>query len=113
MTYVESAVIPVPTNKRAAYLDMAKPMRDRAIEAGAIDVMEAWGSDVPDGEITSFRKAVQATDDETIVLSWIIWPNKAACEAGRPKIMADMGPSDFPFDPTRMIFGGFEPMLDD
>ncbi len=113
MTYVEAAVIPVPTKNRQAYLDMAKPMRDRAIEAGAIEVMEAWGSNVPDGDLTSFIKSVQANEDETIVLSWIIWPSKAACEAGRPQIMSGMGPSDFPFDPNRMIFGGFDPMLED
>ncbi len=111
MTYIEAAIIPVPTANKDAYVAMAIPMRDRALEAGALDVVETWGSDVPDGDLTSMIKAVQATEDETIVLSWIIWPSKEACEAGRSHIMEGMGPSDFPFDPSRMIFGGFEPLL--
>lgn len=112
MSFVEAAVIAVPTENKDAYINMATSMATRAKECGALAVMEAWGDDVPDGELTSFIKSVQATKDETIILSWIIWPDQATRDAGRPKIMEGMGPNDFPFDPTRMIFGGFTPIVE-
>jgi uncharacterized protein YbaA (DUF1428 family) len=49
------------------------------------------------------------------VFSWIVWPSKAVRDAGNQKMkndprMKDM--KDMPFDGQRMIFGGFDVMLD-
>ena len=82
---------------------------------GATRVVECWGDDVPDGKLTDFRRAVQAKEDETVVFSWIEWPDKATRDAGMEKI--DEGPAhgegagDMPFDGKRMIFGGFVPVV--
>ena len=71
--------------------------------------------DVPEGEVTSFRKAVKAGDDEPVVFSWTCWPDKETREAGWEKMMSDpafgeaMG--DMPMDGKRMIYGGFSPIL--
>ena len=71
---------------------------------------------VPDGELTSFPKAVQKRDDETICFSWIVWPSKEARDAGMKKVMADerMKPENnpMPFDGKRLIFGGFETLVE-
>ncbi len=59
--------------------------------------------------------AVKAEPNENVVFSWIVWPSKAARDEGQRKVMADprMQPaSDMPFDGKRMIFGGFETLLD-
>jgi len=78
-------------------------------------VIESWGDDVPDGKVTDFRRAVQATSEETVALSWIEWPDKATRDAGMKKMLEDprMDPSTpgnppMPFDGKRMIFGGFQ-----
>lgn len=58
-------------------------------EHGATRVVECWGDDVPEGEATSFPKAVQKTDDETVCFSWIVWPSKEVCDSSMKKVMAD------------------------
>src|SRR5882757_2187239 len=84
-------------------------------EYGAVRVVEGWGDDVPDGQITDFRRAVKAEDGETIVYSWIEWPSKAARDEAWAKVMADprMQPDkeNMPFDGQRMFWGGFAPIL--
>lgn len=67
------------------------------------------------GEVTSFPQSVQVKDDETVVLSWIVFKSRAHRDEVNAKVMADprmkMDPSSFPFDGKRMIFGGFAPLF--
>ena len=77
--------------------------------------LEAWGVDVPYGEVTSFPRSVEAGDDESVVFSFVEWPDEATRNAGWEKVMADerMKP-DFdamPFDGKRMFWGGFSPIV--
>jgi uncharacterized protein YbaA (DUF1428 family) len=85
-------------------------------EFGATQVVECWGDDVPPGKVTSFPMAVNLKDDETVVFSWIVWPDKATRDAGQKKVMEDprmqMPPDGMPFDGQRMNFGGFETLLE-
>ena len=115
MSYIDGFVIPVPKANREAYLTMAKMASELYREHGAIKIVECWGDDVPEGKVTSFPMAVKREPDETVVFSWIIWPSKEARDAGNAKVMADprMQPgADMPFDGKRMIFGGFEVVLE-
>jgi len=81
-----------------------------------LQVVETWEDDVPDGKVTDFRRAVQAQKGESIVFSWIIWPSREARDEGNKRAMADprLQPTegDMPFDMKRMIFGGYEVVLD-
>ena len=77
-------------------------------------MVEAWGDDVPAGEVTSFPMAVKLEEDETVVFSWIVWPSRAARDAGNEKVMKDprmQPPDDVPFNMERIIFGGFEQIV--
>jgi uncharacterized protein YbaA (DUF1428 family) len=84
---------------------------------GAIKLVENWGDDVPDGKLTSFPLAVKCTEDETIVFSWIVWPSKSVRDTGWEKVMSDPRMSEennpMPFDGKRMIFGGFQTILEE
>ena len=83
---------------------------------GALRVVECWGDDVPEGKLTSFPMAVQRKPDETVVFSWIVWPSRAARDAGWKKVMADppmqRGANPMPFDGARLIYGGFEVIVE-
>ena len=112
MNYVDGFVAAVPTANREKFLKHAQDAAVVFKEYGALQVVECWGNDVPEGKITSFPMAVQRKDDETVIFSWITWPSKAVRDEGMKKMMADprMQPdvNPMPFDGKRVIFGGFE-----
>ncbi len=117
MIYIDGFLIPVDAGRREAYTAFAEKAVPIFKDYGATRVVEGWGDDVPDGKITDFRRSVQATEGETVVFSWIEWPDKATRDAGMKQVMADPrmqpDPSDpMPFDGKRMIFGGFQGVVD-
>ena len=116
MHYIDGFVLAVPTANKEKFIAHAREFDPVFLEYGATRVLECWGDDVPPGKLTDFFRAVQATDGETVVFSWVEWPDKATRDAGIKKMMEDprMDPSanPMPFDGKRMIFGGFEAVLE-
>ena len=116
MAYIDGFVIPVLKSKKADYVKSAKIAAAVFKECGALGVTECWGDDVPPGKLTSFPLAVKCTDEEQVVFSWVTRPSRAARDAGNAKFMADPrvqpGVLEIPVDGKRMIFGGFEVMLE-
>ena len=66
MPYVDGFVAAVPTANKEAYRQHAAAAAGVFKELGALSVVECWGDDVPDGEVTSFPMAVQRREDERI-----------------------------------------------
>jgi len=114
MAYGDGFLIPVPESKREEYRVMAEKVAPAFMEYGALRIVECWGSDVPDGKITDFKRAVKAEQGENVVFAWIVWPSKEVRDAANVKIMNDdrMKPDEMPFDGQRMIFGGFDILMD-
>ena len=112
MTYVDGFVIPVPNANQEAYRASAQKAAPIFREFGVTRHVEAWGDDLPDGKVTDFKGAVQATPDESVVFSWIVWPSRQARYEGMKRSMEDPrlkeGMNPMPFDGQRMIFGGFQ-----
>jgi uncharacterized protein YbaA (DUF1428 family) len=115
MNYVDGFVIAVPTAKKDTYLHHATVAAQVFKDLGALEIVETWGDDVPEGKVTSFPMAVKRKDDETVVFSWITWPSKSVRDEGMKKFMDDprmKDMKDMPFDGQRMIFGGFQVILE-
>lgn len=119
MTYVDGFVIAVPTANKQEFIEHANKADRVFMELGAVRILECWGDDVPDGKLTDFRRSVQAKSDESVVFSWIEWPDKATRDAAMAQIDQrmkiderwDPAKNPMPFDGARMIFGGFSPVV--
>jgi uncharacterized protein YbaA (DUF1428 family) len=116
MTYVQGFVAAVPAANKDAYIKHATEALPLFKEFGATRMVETWGDDVPDGKVTDFKRAVKAKDDEVVLFSWIEYPDKATYDAAGEKMMSDPRfeqMPEMPFDGQRMIWAGFDPMLDE
>jgi uncharacterized protein YbaA (DUF1428 family) len=115
MDYIDGYVVAVPTANRDKYRKHAAVAAKVFKDHGALRLVECWGDDVPTGKITSFPQAVKLEPEETVVFSWIAWPSRAVRDAGMKKAMDDprmKEAGEMPFDGKRMIYGGFETILD-
>lgn len=110
--YVEGFVGAVPTANREKFIDHADKAAPLFLRAGALRVVECWGVDVPKGKVTDFYRAVKAEDHETVIFSWVEWPDKATHAAGQKRVFAEMDEhvkdNPMPFDAKRVIVGCFE-----
>ncbi|WP_375287506.1 DUF1428 domain-containing protein [Sphingomonas sp.] len=116
MTYVQGFVTPVPNDKKDAFADHSRRASAIFRDLGSGRVVDAWGDDVPAGKVNDFAGAVALKEGETVGFGWMEFADKAAGDAFYQKMMSDprmaeMG--DMPFDGKRMIFGGFEALIDD
>jgi uncharacterized protein YbaA (DUF1428 family) len=118
MAYVDGFLVPVPKNNVAQYKEISTKCGHIWREHGALEYRECVADDVKPGKLTSFPQAVDLKDDETVIFAWIIYESRAKRDEVNDKVMQDprmtamMGPDAMPFDGKRMIFGGFEMMVD-
>ncbi len=117
MSYFDGFVVAVPTANKERYRQHAQDAAPLFRQFGVTRLVEGWGDDVPDGKLTDFKGAVQAKADETVVFSWMEYPDKAARDAAVRRMMDDpqmkaMGET-MPFDGKRMIYGGFTSLIDE
>lgn len=128
MSYIDCFLAPVPRANKAAYEELARISAQVVKEHGALNVVECWldegGPEAasyhgvearqPDVAYGSFAAAAGARPGETVVLSYIEWPDKATRDAGMAKVTSDprMQFGDRPpaFDGRRLIAAGFMPM---
>ena len=117
MSYIQGFVAAVPAANKDVYRDYAAKSAPLFKEFGVKRLVETWGDDVPDGKVTDFKRAVQAGPDEVVVFGWWEFPTKAERDAANQKLMTDPRMQEFggemPFDGKRMIYGGFESIVDE
>ncbi|UWQ96877.1 DUF1428 domain-containing protein [Rhodobacteraceae bacterium M385] len=116
MSHIDGFIIPVKTARKAEYVEAAKQIVELYRKHGATRCVETWGAGIDQGERTSFPRAVQAEADEAIVFSWMEFPDKETSDAAHQAVWSEpamqaMMETDI-VDGKRMIFGGFELLLD-
>ena len=114
MSYVTGFLTPVPHGNKERYIKSARDAWPLFEKYGALQQVETWGDNIPEGKTTDFRRAVKLEEGEQVALSWIRWPDKATADAAWDKMQADpaMEQLDMPFDGKRMIWGGFETIFE-
>ena len=118
MRYVDGYVVPVPKEKLQAYRRLALKAAKIWKEHGALEVRECLAEDVKVGKLTSFPQSVKLKPGETVVFSWIVFKSRADRDRVNARVMKDprlagmMDPKDVPFDGKRMVYGGFEVIVD-
>jgi uncharacterized protein YbaA (DUF1428 family) len=119
MAYADGFLIPVPTKNLAAYRKMAEKAGVVWMEHGALDYKECVGDDLtPPGATATFPKALKVGGDHSVVFSWIVYASKAERNRIVKKVMADprlakmMDPKQSPFDPAKVLVGGFSVLVD-
>ena len=121
MTYIQGFVIAVPTANKDKFIAHANDGDAVFMDHGASRILECWQDNVEKGHTTDFFGAVDCKDDESVVFSWIEWPDKAKCKAMEARMEEIMETDDrfnpeknpMPFDGARMIYGGFEPLVEE
>lgn len=118
MAYVDGFVLPVPAANKEAYRKLATEASIVFRKHGAIGFVENWGVNVPQGKQNCFNSAVMRKPDETVMFSWIVWPDRATRDAGNQAVMTDpdmekAAAGGMPFEGMRMIYGGFEQLFGD
>ena len=116
MAYVESYILPVETSRLDDYRKIAVESADIWLQLGALSVMEATGIDTPHGSVTSFPRSVQLTPDETVVVSYLTFRDRAPRDKVMKKMEADPRMIELfetaPVDGKRLIWGGFDAFVD-
>lgn len=114
--YVDGFVVPIKKDRVEDYAKMATEFGTFCKEKGALSYVECVAEDVPDGKVTSLPMAVKLEDDEVVGFAWVTYESKAQRDAIMKAMMEDERfqeqPEDPPMNMQRMIFGGFEPIVE-
>ena len=115
MQYVDGFLVPVPKKNLDAYRRMSQKAGKIWREHGALQYVEAAGDDLDVKFGVSFTKVMKPKPGETIVFSWIVYKSRKHRDQVNAKVMSDprlakmMDPkAPMPFDVKRMVYGGFE-----
>jgi len=118
MAYVDGFIVAVPKKNLEAYRELSSKAGAVWKEYGAVTYVECVADDVKPGTLTSFPQAVQLQPDEVVVFAWITYKSRAQRDSVNDQVMKDprlagmMDPSKSVFDHKRMIFGGFETIVE-
>lgn len=118
MAYYDIFAVPLSPEKREPYTEMASLFGTVVMEHGALKYVEAIADNVPEGKQTDWFRAVDRKDGETVVTSFVIWPDKATRDTAHGAMMKDPRFANMEeeskaiFDGKRMIWGGFSPLVE-
>ncbi|MEW6338541.1 MAG: DUF1428 domain-containing protein [Acidobacteriota bacterium] len=116
--YVDGFVLPLPKKNVAAYRRMARQAGAIWREHGALEYRECVGEDLDVKMAMPFPRGIGIRRGETVVFAWIVYRSKAhrarvnARVMKDPRLAAMMKGKKMPFDVARMLYGGFEILVE-
>jgi uncharacterized protein YbaA (DUF1428 family) len=122
--YVDGFVLVVPKGKEAEYQKMAEMGRDSWMKHGALQYFECRGDDLKQQEMgdmksRAFAEMADASDDENVWFSLIVFESKEHRDEVNKKVMEEMGEAyegqtnfEMPNDMKKMAYGGFEVVVE-
>jgi len=116
MSYVDGFLLPIPKRKIPAYVKMARLGRRVWKEHGALDYNECIGDDLAPKGAVPFGRGLRLKPGETVVFAWIVYRSRAHRDRVNARVMKDprmnsVDPKSMPFDPRRIVFGGFKTLV--
>ena len=118
MRYVDGYVLPVPKKNVPAYRRMARKAGKIWREHGALEYRECVGEDLNVKFLVPFPRNMKLKRGETVVFAWIVFKSRAHRDRVNAKVLKDprltgpKAPKEMPFDMKRMVYGGFEVLVD-
>ena len=118
MKYVDGYIVPVPKKNLKAYMRMAAKAGRVWRDHGALQYRESAGEDLNVKFGVPFTRQMKIKPGETIVFSWIVFKSRAHRDRVNAKVMKDprlaamCDPTAMPFDCKRMVYGGFNIMVE-
>jgi uncharacterized protein YbaA (DUF1428 family) len=116
--YVDGFLLPVPKKNLKAYRAMATKASKVWMEHGAQEYMECVGEDLNVKQMVPFPAVLKPKAGETVVFAWIVYKSRKHRDAVNKKVMKDprlasmMDPKNMPFDCSRMVYGGFDVLVE-
>lgn len=115
--YVDGYVLPVPKKNVEAYRRLARIGARIWRDHGALEFRECVGDDLNVKWGVPFPRGIKAKRGETVVFSWIVFKSRAHRDRVNAKVMKDPRMAStfmksMPFDARRMLYGGFEVLVE-
>jgi uncharacterized protein YbaA (DUF1428 family) len=117
--YVDGFVIPIAKENIESYAEIAQKAGEVWKEHGALEFYECVGDDLEIENMLSFRKIADASEEETVIFSWIVFESREHRDKVNAAVMADPRMNEMmdsskssPFDFKRMAYGGFKTLVE-
>ncbi|TSE08478.1 DUF1428 domain-containing protein [Aquimarina algiphila] len=119
--YIDGFALPIPQNHLDEYKHVAETVAKIWKEHGALAYFEYVGEDLKFEGTRTFPELLDAKEDEVIVFGWVVFDSKATRDLANQKVAKDprmnnlisplTDPSKMIFDAKRMVYGGFQPLV--
>ena len=119
--YIDAFTFPIPRRHLEEYKRVAETVAEIWKEHGALAYYEYLGEDLKLEGTRSFPEAVGAKQDEVIIFGWVAFDSKETRVLANERVAADprmvdliaplVDPSRLIFDAQRMVYGGFQSMI--
>ena len=115
--YIDGFAFPIAKDRLDAYQRLADAAANIWKEHGALDYREYVADDLELEGTRSFLDTVGARDGEVVVFGWVTFASREARDTAGEKVASDprmeelMAATNSGFDPERMAYAGFRPLV--